>query len=81
MTASGRTTWHGFATQILRRVADKERKVRQVTAITTSDYPTPARRPANSVLCCDRLRAAWGIALPPWEVALELALDTGTAVP
>ena len=48
----------------------------QVTPIGTADYPTPARRPANSVLSNRKLTQATGIALPHWEAALDDLLDT-----
>jgi dTDP-4-dehydrorhamnose reductase len=50
LAAAGQTSWHGFAEAILRTVPDPERKATRVAAITTADYPTPARRPGFSVL-------------------------------
>jgi dTDP-4-dehydrorhamnose reductase len=41
-----------------------------VAAITTADYPTPAKRPAYSVLDCARLASRGGIALPDWRVGV-----------
>jgi dTDP-4-dehydrorhamnose reductase len=79
MTAAGRTTWHRFAQRLLPRVPDPQRRLRSVVAITSAEYPTPARRPMNSVLDCSRLARLWGVALPPWEQALGLALDDGEA--
>ncbi len=38
-----------------------------VDAIATADYPTPAKRPANSVLDTAKIAAAYGIRLPPWQ--------------
>ena len=75
MTAAGRTNWHRFAQQLLQRVADPERRLRSIVAIPSSDYPTPARRPMNSTLDCTRLARLWGVALPPWDVTLDLAVD------
>jgi len=75
MTAGGRTNWHQFAAHVLQRVADPQRRLRSTVPIPTRDYPTPARRPMNSVLDCTRLARLWGVALPPWELALDLALD------
>ena len=43
----------------------------RVEPITTADYPTPARRPAYSVLATDRLRADFGIQPPPWREGLR----------
>ncbi|MEZ5778800.1 MAG: dTDP-4-dehydrorhamnose reductase [Paracoccaceae bacterium] len=41
-----------------------------VARIATSDYPTPAKRPANSALDCSRIRAAYGIEQPDWRQGL-----------
>ncbi|WEK44988.1 MAG: sugar nucleotide-binding protein [Candidatus Sphingomonas colombiensis] len=46
-----------------------------VEPIATSDYPTPARRPANSRLDHDAIRAAYGIEPRPWQAALDDILD------
>ncbi len=67
VTAGGETTWHGFATEIL-RLTGKARV--RVTGITTGEYPTPARRPRYSVLSNERIRSAYGIALPDWRETL-----------
>ena len=77
MTAAGRTNWHRFAQHVLQQVDDPERRLRSIAAIPTTEYPTPARRPINSVLDCTRLARLWGVALPPWELALELAVAGG----
>jgi dTDP-4-dehydrorhamnose reductase len=68
----GETTWHAFASAILddARRAGAELACRSVEAITTADYPTPARRPAYSVLSTDRYRAVTGRAPRPWREAL-----------
>ncbi len=64
---SGAVTWCGFAREIMRVSAERGGPSASVTGITTADYPTPARRPANSRLDCTRLREAFGVALPPWQ--------------
>jgi dTDP-4-dehydrorhamnose reductase len=46
-------------------------KVTEVAAIPTSEYPTPARRPANSALDCSRIERRLGIRPRPWKEALE----------
>jgi dTDP-4-dehydrorhamnose reductase len=61
---SGETSWHGFARAIVPSGIP-------VTAITTADYPTPARRPAYSALSCEKLRKTFEISLPAWETALQ----------
>ena len=67
---AGATTWHGFATAIV----DEARTYttlpcERVEAITTAEFPTPARRPAYSVLDTSRIEAA-GIVPRPWQVGL-----------
>ncbi|OYQ35602.1 dTDP-4-dehydrorhamnose reductase [Niveispirillum lacus] len=70
------TTWHGFAQAVFASAARHGRPVPIVHPITTADYPTPARRPANSVLACDRYLALPGATLPDWRVGLNRAVDT-----
>ncbi len=69
MTAAGRTSWHGFACAILREFG----LINPIAAIPASEYPLPAKRPANSVLDNGRLAAAFGIRLPGWEDGLREA--------
>jgi dTDP-4-dehydrorhamnose reductase len=45
-----------------------------IRPVPTSAYPTPARRPLNSRLDTTRLRAAFGLCLPPWQVGVERML-------
>jgi len=66
----GAVTWHGFAEAIFELAAPWRGPPPRVEAITTADYPTPARRPANSVLDCTRIREGYGIAPRPWREAL-----------
>lgn len=77
LTAAGRTTWHRFAQRLLQRIADPQRRLRTILPIPTTDYPTPARRPMNSVLDCTRLAHRWGASLPAWDLALDLAVADG----
>jgi dTDP-4-dehydrorhamnose reductase len=74
MTAAGTTSWHGFAEAILDRARDRLPTRPALCAIATEDHPTPARRPRNSRLCCDRLRERFGITLPDWADALDSCL-------
>jgi dTDP-4-dehydrorhamnose reductase len=73
MTAGGQTTWFRFVERIMDVVPDSARRLRAIAPITTAEYPTPARRPAYSVLCCDHLERRWGVRLPHWEEAFVLA--------
>jgi len=75
LTCGGRTSWHGFTAAILAHLGTREAKLARLSAIPTSGYPTPAARPANSELNCDRLAATFGVRLPDWENALALCLE------
>ena len=72
---AGATTWRGFAQAIVAGAARRGRRSVPVAGIPTSAYPTPARRPANSVLSTASLTAAFGIAPRAWEAALDDILD------
>jgi len=72
---SGATTWHGLAVATFEAAARHGARVPEVTAITTAEYPTPAKRPANSRLDCSRLREVFGVALPPWRDSLVRTVD------
>ena len=78
-TAAGDTTWRQFAQAIFEmRAANSGGKfvAPRVVAIPTSEFPTPARRPANSVLSNARLERAFGMRLGPWREGLEEALSS-----
>jgi dTDP-4-dehydrorhamnose reductase len=69
-TGSGETTWHGFATAIFEEAAQLGQPAPEVEPITTADWPTPARRPADSRLDCTKLDHIFGISLPEWRASL-----------
>ena len=75
LAASGYTSWCGFASSIIQLMPEAERKCRVVEKITTSEYPTPAKRPAYSVLDCGKLQKTFGLRLPDWEASLRQVLD------
>jgi len=77
LTSSGETTWFGFTKAILSEAAVRfGSPLPNLVPILTADYPTPAKRPANSRLSCERLEQTFGVTLPHWEQALSLVLDT-----
>lgn len=89
MTAAGVATWFGFAQAILQEVSPELPWVqaatnghplvgRRVVPITSADYPTPASRPAYSVLSNSRLAQTFGVQLPDWRAQLHSAV---TAAP
>lgn len=63
----GATSWHGFATRIVDAQAPITGRRPTVTAITTADYPTAARRPANSVLDCGLFERSFGFRARDWH--------------
>ena len=77
-TAGGETTWAGFARAIF-----AERALRpgpafvapRVVPIRTEDYPTPARRPMNSRLSCEKLARTFGVQLSDWREGLREAIS------
>ena len=72
---AGPTTWYGFACEIFEQARSRGQRPPSVAAIGTSDYPTPARRPANSLLSTDAIRRDYGIVARPWRDALSDILD------
>jgi dTDP-4-dehydrorhamnose reductase len=75
LASSGTTSWHGFADAIVKLMPAEGKKCARVEAITTAEYPTPTKRPAYSVLSCDKLERAFGLRLPHWEDNLKQVLD------
>lgn len=67
---AGDISWADFATEIFRQSTQRGGPSATVMPIPSSDYPTPARRPANSLLSHDAIRAAYGIEPRDWRVAL-----------
>jgi dTDP-4-dehydrorhamnose reductase len=65
-TGAGETTWHGFAGAIFEAAGLHP----ELVPITTADWPTPAKRPADSRLDCQKLAAVFGLRLPDWRAPL-----------
>jgi dTDP-4-dehydrorhamnose reductase len=82
VSASGETSWHGFADAILAGLKRRGVKLEteQLVAIATSEYPTKAARPHNSRLDHQRLNDRYGIVVPSWRAALAVELDELTGV-
>ena len=74
-TAAGETTWFRFARAIFEARTRAGIGAPRLVAITTSEYPTPARRPANSVLSSERLARTLGVRIPSWRDGLAEALS------
>jgi dTDP-4-dehydrorhamnose reductase len=69
-TSSGETTWYGFALAIFEAAQPCGLTPPQVTPISTADWPTPAKRPADSRLDCAKLARHFGVTLPDWRNSL-----------
>lgn len=74
-SGAGDTSWAGFAQAIFGIMATKGSRGPNIIPIATMDYPTPARRPANSRLDCGKLHRVFGIRQPPWFDGLSRCLD------
>jgi dTDP-4-dehydrorhamnose reductase len=72
---TGFTTWHGLAIAALEEATRHGRPMPTVEPIATADWPTRARRPADSRLDCGKLGAVFGVALPPWRGSLARTVD------
>ena len=72
---SGETTWHELAMATFAQAARHGARVPVVEPIATADYPTKAKRPADSRLNCDKLAATFGVRLPPWHDSLRETID------
>lgn len=73
------TTWYGFAREIFAQAAQQSRALalRELHPISTAEYPTPARRPANSVLDCRRIAEQHGVQARSWSQGLGQLLGNG----
>jgi dTDP-4-dehydrorhamnose reductase len=79
LAAAGETTWHAYASYVLKTAKqfkpDLAYKVREVAAVPTSEFPTPAQRPLNSRLNCSKLQQALQCQLPDWQKGVETMLS------
>lgn len=75
LTATGQTSWHGFAKSIFEYDSNpSEHKLKNLVAIPSEQYPTPAKRPAYSSLDIQKISSRFNLALPSWRKSLELVL-------
>ena len=74
-TGQGKTSWYGFAKKILDVAAPfDDFSLKELRPIPSAAYPTPVKRPANSVLDCTKIQEAFGIVTVPWEESLRAML-------
>lgn len=76
--AAGETSWHGYARFVVAQALalgwPLQATPERVAPIPSRNYPTPAPRPLNSRLCCDKLMQAFGLHLPPWQASVARML-------
>jgi len=75
LTGLPHATWHGFAEAIFAEAAARGLTTPELRAITTAEYPTPARRPADGRLDCGRIARVHGIQAADWRASLSRCLD------
>jgi len=79
LTASGETSWNGYArfviAEAIRRGLSLKARPADVEAVPTTAFPTPARRPLNSRLSTAKLREALGVEMPDWREGVLETLD------
>jgi len=78
LTATSYTSWHGFAKEIVRAADQKLNlplKIKDIKAVTTTEYPTPAKRQISSRLCLTKLEKTFDIAIPDWTQSLNLCIN------
>ncbi|MET0529133.1 MAG: sugar nucleotide-binding protein, partial [Microvirga sp.] len=71
----GYASWAEFAAEIFASSVRLGGPAAKVRPIATADYPTPAKRPANSRLDCTKLTDVYGIVLPPWRESLSACVQ------
>jgi dTDP-4-dehydrorhamnose reductase len=75
VAGAGEADWAGFADAVFERARAKGGPAARVRRIATADYPTPARRPANSRLGCALVSERHGVVLPDWHDALDRCFE------
>ena len=79
LVASGSTNWHEYACYVIERARQAGHAIRvspdKVRAISTDQFPTPAKRPKNSRLDTTKLRSAFGLQLPSWQSGVDHILN------
>lgn len=73
LVSKGETSWHGFAKLFIERDQNKaQQKLKKLNAIGTEGYPTPAKRPAYSVMSTEKLEHTFNLCMPTWQQSVEL---------
>ena len=81
LAPAGETSWHGLAKYAITKARDSDMKLRvtpdKIHPIATSEYPMPAKRPANSRLNCKKLCKAFTLVIPRWQEGANRVIVTG----
>jgi dTDP-4-dehydrorhamnose reductase len=76
--AAGETSWHGYARFVIEWARARGHAIKvapeAIEPVPTTSFPTPAKRPLNSRLSCDKLNQAFGLRMPPWQAGVERML-------
>ena len=78
LTASGEVSWYDFAraaVDIAKQLPNFSVRVKNITPITSDEYPQPAKRPKNSCLATNKLENHFGLKIPAWNDVLPLCID------
>ncbi len=78
LTSSGHTSWHGCTEEIVslaKNQLNMQLSIKELNAIPTSEYPTPASRPMNSQLALTKLESVFTLKMPDWKKSLSLCMD------
>jgi len=78
LVAAGQTSWHGYASHLIAQAKNLRPElnwaVQEIAPVPSSAFATAARRPLNSRLDTHKLRAQWGLTLPPWQQGVDRLL-------
>ena len=79
LVAGGECSWHDYARTVVSAALAAGKPLRttpeRILPIATADYPTAAKRPANSRMATAKLRETFGLVLPPWQIGLAHVLE------
>jgi dTDP-4-dehydrorhamnose reductase len=75
LSGAPHTTWYGFTQEIMAQAARRGHRTARVVPITTAEYPTRARRPADGRLDCSKITRIHGVTPADWRVSLGRTLD------